>query len=605
MAGNTEEHHEKFVLTDEAADYILSILGPEKDKNTHFVGIWSNKLKKTFSVNKLRDRNFLKFATGQFWKEDLYFSMSTFMPSTQVTEYEAERENDNGEIERAIIREIHHFSPKTENIFNKYAWGIDIDYKKATEKGSIMDTLDPRSMFDLIVDTVGEAIPMPNYIEYSHQLRLIYILDQPVFASIPSGKPMMKAIKKIEKHFCDIINNELHCGCEPQKEFIRIPGSVNSKDGSIVHVDKISDVRYTVQELLTEYMPALPVFKKKEKKTELTPEELKQKRQHAHNNILLAMENRIHDFEIMRKFEGIQRELLLFAYISSWQKLHYDATYAQFQEALYTFNAGFEDPLEKKEIDSKFKSNYHKIYKFTNATLMDTFNLTDEICKQEGLILRRDANKARDQRRRQKLIVAGKTRAQMTEKRTEQVRKWYLMGFSAEQIAKELKFTIDTVRGAIARIRGGMTKEERSAVHALQTKNRKAGFTLDDQIKKEKKAAKAEEKRIKEEKKAAKKAAKEEKESISEYNRRSREEYALFKPLVNLTGNTEWSIEMVRSFPDEVKKFMEKWGFIEKKEKDIRRSAKWKEKVKNRWRRVAGKDRDRSQTLPVIVMQCG
>ena len=98
------------------------------------------------------------------------------------------------------------------------------------------------------LDLIGTKIPPPSYIEYGHNFRLIYILSENVAVGT---KGSLKTLQSLVRRICDIINEAGDFHAEPQKlnSFYRFPGSTNSKDGSTVRVEQVSEVRMTFQEM--------------------------------------------------------------------------------------------------------------------------------------------------------------------------------------------------------------------------------------------------------------------------------------------------------------------------------------------------------------------
>ena len=109
----------------------------------------------------------------------------------------------------------------------------------------------------------GLPVPMPNYIEYSHNIRFIYVLSDPIKCRIPSGERLLAAVRRIQERIVRKINEwDFEASAEIQEvtKYFRVPGSVNKKDGSVVCLRKAMGGTYDIRELLSEYMDDLPAW---------------------------------------------------------------------------------------------------------------------------------------------------------------------------------------------------------------------------------------------------------------------------------------------------------------------------------------------------------
>ena len=159
---------------------------------------------------------------------------------------------------------------------------------------------------------------------------------------------MLAAIKCIMRRFSDMLNDrDPFIGAEPQKiaSCFRVPGSVNKKDGARVRVARISEKKWAVQEILSEWMPDIPDWYeawKARRKLKKVPKENK--------TIPAILRARLEAFKKMRAIEGIPREKLTFLYGNTLAQLEPDR---DVMEALLLFNRGFRVPLSEREIRSK------------------------------------------------------------------------------------------------------------------------------------------------------------------------------------------------------------------------------------------------------------
>ena len=112
---------------------------------------------------------------------------------------------------------------------------------------------------------------------------------------------------------------------------------------------------YTGQELISEYLPDLPVPPEEYRKILVEREERRkngngQAGNHFWANVLIGLRTRCEDLKKLRQKPGIHREELVFIYGTAFFPVHSDITQGEFIDALLEFNAGFPNPLTTKEV---------------------------------------------------------------------------------------------------------------------------------------------------------------------------------------------------------------------------------------------------------------
>lgn len=359
-----------------------------------------------------------------FWDEDLYYSPNSFMPCGDYA----------GDARRC-------------NLYRVISWAIDVDYKK----GSGEQFRDPLSYYyNMLLPAMDGKVPVPNWIEYGHCLRMVYILQDPI--SMRSGKAVLKGLEAAQQHFVGCLNGALDCHAEaqPVSSYYRVPGSHNSKDASIVQLEKGSAVKWTAQELMGEYLPDLPYTKQQYdrlKRKKGTARRAEGKTIRIFNNNTLLVE-RLAAFERLRAWPDAPREKLTFLYGTTWRTMYPEADHDHWIDALRTFNAGFPVPLKDKEITSKFRTL--QIYKYKNSTICRDLGLTEEILEQyDALCLltsKRDRQKAA-------ALEAGETRSQKTSALDETIWAMYQDGRSNDEIAATTGKSPTTVRNHLTKLR--------------------------------------------------------------------------------------------------------------------------------------------------------
>ena len=315
---------------------------------TENIIVRSGKKKTSFLLKGAQSDYYRNKRFSQFWDNDLYFTPNTFSSCGK----------DCG-------------NAMTSNMFRVISWALDIDYKKIAGN----EFKDPQGYwFEYLSSAVEDGlIPCPTYIEYGHQLRLIYILDAPI--GCKNGHTLIKAIKLLQDTFVKRLNDSYNCNAERQtlSSYYRVPGSVNNKDGSYVQVMKITDDRFSVQELMDDYLPRY------------TGKRSKPIKKHYINTSTLC-KNRIHDYEILRTVKDIPREKLCFLYANTYRQLYPSQSCLS---AVLKFNAGFSRPLSSKEIQSKLGAQLRSghIYRYRNQTVLNMLGISASLCRSLKLSL--------------------------------------------------------------------------------------------------------------------------------------------------------------------------------------------------------------------------
>ena len=328
---------------------------------------------------------------------------------------------------------------------------LDIDYKKTCN--AIAKPLD--FFTNIIEEEIGSCIPAPSYIEYGNQLRLIYILSKPI--AVTKARKMIDLAKIVVRRLSDRLNENTGCNCEAQKinSFYRVPLSINTKTGNVVRVIKYTDERYTLQEIIDEYLPDLPDWYEnwKEKRTIVQKEGKTIK---LHNSYQL-WEDRKEIFKELRLKENIPRELLMHLYA---QSVLYTEDDENLMEKLVEFNSGFPVPLKKKEILSKFR--LERKYKYRNSTINNLLGLDEETSpfslskKEKELNLKK---------------MKGESRKQKTEAQKEKINQLLENGVSKSEVAKKLNISKSRVNALTPKIDKEKVIKEWKKNHPQGSKN--------------------------------------------------------------------------------------------------------------------------------------
>lgn len=249
------------------------------------------------------------------------------------------------------------------NLFNSNAIVIDIDYKKTgfTYNQVLMNL--EENYFDRI-------IPAPNKIEKSNQMRIIYLLEEPIFCG---NKNKYRNFYQFVQDYLTSKLSEFNSDKQSINSFIRLPGSINTKNNSIVEVEDYCHNRWSLQNIVDEFLPELPEWHKDKKH--------KKKK----NKTFLFSINKRNEM-LLKDLETIQnyyneicpigyREKLCFLYRNFSQKLYGTE---KTKEMLLNFNNNFLYPLQEKEVLSKTNNVIKKTYKYKNSTILNLLDLTEK-----------------------------------------------------------------------------------------------------------------------------------------------------------------------------------------------------------------------------------
>ena len=315
---------------------------------------------KVYPINSLKDPIKLRQIINSIGKEDILFSLNPFRSMDRATR---------------------------NNLFCINAIPVDVDYKKI--KG--IKDLEPYQVIKLLeMDFFESKIPTPNFIEYGNQIRLIYSVET---CYIPKYRDN---VVTLARRISEVFSQELkEYGAEKQnlESYFRIPGSINTKNGSEVKVFYYDEaVRYTLSELQELWLDELPKWYKKRKGRVQAPKKVVK----LHNVYSLNC-NRLMDFEKIQSYLnsiGVTelRARLCFQYRNyTLIKLKYqngelkEEDYEYAKEEVLKFNNNFNEPLRGHIIESATRVVNYRQYLYKNETLMDFLELDYELCEKLGL----------------------------------------------------------------------------------------------------------------------------------------------------------------------------------------------------------------------------
>lgn len=273
------------------------------------------------------------------------------------------------------------------NLFCINAIAVDVDYKKKR----IFKDLEPFQVIQLLeYEFFDKRIPTPTYIEHGNQIRLIYCIET---CYIPKHKDNVLILaRRISEVFAEELKD---FGAEKQniESYIRVPNSINSKNGSTVKIFKYENsIRYTLRELQELWLEELPKwYKKKKGRVKANNKVVKL------HNVFTLNSNRIRDLEKIQEWlnEIGQTDLRVrmnFLYRNfTLVKIKYqngklteeDFKYAE--EQMLKFNSKFIEPCRVHVIARNTRNVNTNQYLYKNETLVNYLELSWEKCEELGL----------------------------------------------------------------------------------------------------------------------------------------------------------------------------------------------------------------------------
>ena len=273
------------------------------------------------------------------------------------------------------------------NLFCINAIAVDVDYKKKR----IFKGLEPFQVIKLLEDDFfGQRIPIPTYIEYGNQIRLIYCIET---CYIPKHRDNVLILaRRISEVFAEELKD---FGAEKQniESYIRVPNSINSKNGATVKIFKYENsIRYTLRELQELWLEELPNWAKRKKgRVKANNKVVKL------HNVFALNSNRIRDLEKIQEWlnEIGQTDLrvrmnflyrnftLVLIKYQNGKLTEDDFKYAE--EQMLKFNSNFIEPCRPHVIARNTRNVNTNQYLYKNETLVNYLELSWEKCKELGL----------------------------------------------------------------------------------------------------------------------------------------------------------------------------------------------------------------------------
>ena len=469
---NTEKKNEFIKNTPELKMVLSDIFkGAVKSEN---VKLWSkgNNHTEFHQIGWLLQDDHLDTVLKHFSANDLYISFNTFKA------FSKRKKKKKGS--------------KRMDLFNVYAFCIDVDYKAGSDHNiSVLDAVSHiKLLFNQSWDNI---IPCPAYIEYGNQFRLIYLLDGHL-----STQKQFNAIDLVAKKIVSAINSydgfDFHAETQPLNSFIRVAGSYNTKNIStpvwtgkmewdeefndykyifdntcpVIHYEKayITDscgypVGIETRKTLGEYMEEVlgdwekPLWYDTWKKSANS-----KKKVYSLSGLNFS---RMNDINIIREYmqktygpKGYRAKLCFTYFIHA--KLYFNDISEAYQ-ATEAFNNSLTLPLTSSQLKNALCSAIHNNYTIKSDTILKMFGISEEKAKELSLqlALRHSDNKryCKEYRQRQKIKKAKKgikTKKQIIEKHKKTIIKLRKRHQNNKKIQNSLEISKKTMERYITQL---------------------------------------------------------------------------------------------------------------------------------------------------------
>lgn len=249
----------------------------------------------------------------------------------------------------------------TENIFTLFSIAIDVDF---TEVRKYSDKK-PKDIIKILEKTeFGKTIPTPNIVEYSNNLRLIYIFDK-VYNTKSSSYLASRIARLIGERLADYKGKG-----QPVTTYGRIVGSINSKNNKSVKVMYLDVNKYTLAKL-KEFTKPLQEWRAEHKagsrKVINLGENFKKLARYTKNNLA-----RIDDFFKIQEFYNFDpdgKRFMCFqvrnhAIIAGYSK-------EEAEQLMKDFNNRFRYPLRWNVIERDTRNVERKQYYYKSQTILN------------------------------------------------------------------------------------------------------------------------------------------------------------------------------------------------------------------------------------------
>lgn len=298
-------------------------------------------------------------------------------------------------------------------------------------------------------DLYGQ-IPVPNMlIDSGRGLYYIIFLENTMAEELPKWQLVEKYLyEKLKDLGAD--NKALDA-----TRVLRVTGTVNSKNNSIVKVIDTYDYQYTLDEIIENYIPEIIEDRKEKQKPKGVRKKGRKKKFVSLFTLYKLYYTRFKDIKKLVEIRNYEmtgyREVTLFLLRYFMNVYHGDDDLVM--EEILEINNSFTEPLEKDEV---FKATIsgatratENVYKYSNDKLIKLLDITPSEQKQMATIISKSEkyyrnNKSRRDNRRNEEGLTNKEADKL--KNEERILELKRKKYTLKQISKELNLSISYVK---------------------------------------------------------------------------------------------------------------------------------------------------------------
>ena len=299
-------------------------------------------------------------------------------------------------------------------------------------------------------DLYGQ-IPVPNMlIDSGRGLYYIIFLENTIAEELPKWQLVEKYLyEKLKDLGAD--NKALDA-----TRVLRVTGTVNSKNNSIVKVIDTYDYQYTLDEMIENYIPEVNEDRKEKQKPKGVRKKGRKKKFVSLFNLYNLYYTRFMDIKKLVEIRNYEmtgyREVTLFL-LRYFMNVYHNCDDDLVMEEILEINNSFTEPLEKDEVFKATLSGATRatenVYKYSNDKLIKLLDITPLEQKQMATIISKSEkyyrnNKNRREQRRNEEGLTNKEADKL--KNEERILELKRKKYTLKQISKELNLSISYVK---------------------------------------------------------------------------------------------------------------------------------------------------------------
>ena len=299
-------------------------------------------------------------------------------------------------------------------------------------------------------DLYGQ-IPVPNMlIDSGRGLYYIIFLENTMAEELPKWQLVEKYLyEKLKDLGAD--NKALDA-----TRVLRVTGTVNSKNNSIVKVIDTYDYQYTLDEIIENYIPEVNEDRKEKQKPKGVRKKGRKKKFVSLFNLYNLYYTRFMDIKKLVEIRNYEmtgyREVTLFL-LRYFMNVYHNCDDDLVMEEILEINNSFTEPLEKDEVFKATLSGATRatenVYKYSNDKLIKLLNITPSEQKEMATIISKSEKYYRNNknRREQRRNKEGLTKREADKlKNEERILELKRKKYTLKQISEKLNLSIDYVK---------------------------------------------------------------------------------------------------------------------------------------------------------------